>query len=276
MGLLLLAWGAPPLVRYLQNEWVVAHFPPDYYDNPNVRIEVPCPASDDVVVIVAFGQSNSANFAQSHTADTSNSVYNFSAGKCYLAKDPLLGADGGGGSIWIKFAQKLAKKTHKKIVIQSFGIGSTSVTQWADEKALGYLLLYNLSVLKPVYQNVDYFFWVQGERDVWLPPEIYQQNLLKVIGVTKQFHPTSLFALSSTTYCAGLSSASIAAVQKNIPNVAPGVLWLGNTDQFVSAQYRWGDCHLTLQGVDVVVDEFFRHFLMLNPLTGRQNLPPSD
>ena len=270
--LLLSAWGVSHLVQYLHGEWYAARFPADYYDNPDARIEVACPAQKDAIVIVAFGQSNSANYVQYRAVDTTDSVYNFAAGKCYLAKDPLLGADGDRGSLWIKLAQKMAKKSHKKVVIQSFGVGNTSITQWADEKGLGYLLFYNLSALKPVYQNVDYFFWVQGETDVGMTPEIYRQNLLKIISTTKRFYPTSLFALSSTTYCFGKSNTDIAAIQKNIRNVVPSVIWLGDTDQFNSAQYRWDDCHLTLQGVDAVGAEFSQHLLP----TERKNLPISN
>jgi len=51
-----------------------------------------------VMVALVFGQSNAANFGESpHKAR--EGVYNFYQGKLYAAQDPLLGADGNGGSV---------------------------------------------------------------------------------------------------------------------------------------------------------------------------------
>ena len=59
------------------------------------KIEVACPSQDDVTaVLLVIGQSNAANYQGQRQQSQDDRVVNFSAGHCYRAASPLLGADG--------------------------------------------------------------------------------------------------------------------------------------------------------------------------------------
>ncbi len=76
------------------------------------RVEVDCGSfvgdSPDQAVLFVFGQSNSANHAKDRYV-AGNEVVNFNPhdGRCYQAEDPLLGADGSGGSVWGRLGDDL-------------------------------------------------------------------------------------------------------------------------------------------------------------------------
>lgn len=236
------------------------YMPPTLNDiGATKRVEIACPEPSNTLIIVAFGQSNSANYAEQLTEDTASSVFNFYEGKCYIAKDPLLGSSGSGGSLWIKLGSKLAEATNKKVVLVSFGVGGTSVLRWAGKYDLGRFLKQNLYSLKAHYDEIDYFLWVQGEDDQGLDPMQYKNALIDVSTVTKAIFPTSIFGISSTTYCRGIYDQSINDVQRKMGQSGKGMLWLGDTDKYFDSVYRLDDCHFSRQGASVVVKMFFEN-----------------
>ena len=157
------------------NKFILNNFFPDNIQIPkkifvvssNIteKTEVDCPKPEEALVIIGFGQSNSANSVDYNSKSTSNNIFNFYNGKCYIAKDPLLGAEGDKGSIWIPLAQEL-ENLNKKIVLSTFGIGGTKVNHWLDKNNLFQFYKDNLNSLKKIYKNPDILIWIQGESDV--------------------------------------------------------------------------------------------------------------
>ena len=78
-----------------------------------------------VLVALTFGQSNSANHGETpHTSGPG--VLNFYLSKLYAARDPLLGATGGRGSVWTRFGDLvLAGGRYDAVVIAPIGTGSS-------------------------------------------------------------------------------------------------------------------------------------------------------
>ena len=97
------------------------------------RMEVPFTAlnsNKQVMVALAFGQSNSANFGETPKAAKQN-VYNYYEGKLYHAQDPLLGANGIGGSVWTRLGDKLIEhQMYEAVVFIPLGIGATEIARW--------------------------------------------------------------------------------------------------------------------------------------------------
>jgi hypothetical protein len=238
---------------------------PSGYNNPDVykdlykRVEVDCPKSSDSYVLVALGQSNSGNFINKKYTDDSKNIYNFFNDKCYVAEDPILGASGDAGSLWIPFAQKLASITKKKIVLINFSQGGSSVISWNNSEHLGYFLEKGLISIGKNYRHVDSFFWIQGEADHGLNPEQYTQSLTSIIRQTKNKFPDSKFYISDTTYCFNKSDQAIYTAQHTLAKNLPDVFWLGSTDQFQSLQYRWDNCHFNELGVEKVSSMFIEN-----------------
>ena len=233
---------------------------PDVYINTSNNEKVECPNENDAILIVGFGQSNSANHQGQRYESNDNNVLNLYNGNCYLAKDPMLGATENSGSIWIPLASKLAKKTGKKIVLATFGVGGTSVTRWSNDKDLGFFYHQNISSIKTKYKSVNYFLWIQGEQDKGMNPVDYGDNLRKIIQNTKEDFPKSKFMLSATTYCSGNGDAKINLEQKNIAKTIPDVYLMGDTDKYAGHKFRYDDCHLSSIGVEAITSDFIKSF----------------
>jgi hypothetical protein len=174
--------------------------------------------------------------------------------------DPMLGASGHAGSIWIPLANKLANISGKKIILSTFGIGGTSIKRWADHEDLGYFYDQNILSLKQKYNSINFFIWIQGEADIGMSPLAYGEGLRKLINKTKLEFPASKFMLSATTYCGGLDNAQINAEQKNVAKTMADVFLLGDTDKFSELKFRYDNCHLSGVGVEAITLEFIKSF----------------
>lgn len=62
--------------------------------------------NDKALVLLILGQSNAANYA-SKLFSTKNKIYTFYDNEVAQAKDPLKGASGTKGNIWIPFSNEL-------------------------------------------------------------------------------------------------------------------------------------------------------------------------
>src|ERR1043166_1497172 len=82
-------------------------FPP-----PPARVERPCgPVSGKTAIIVVHGQSNAANYGSArHAAREAVDNFDPASGKCFAATDPLLGADGLGGSFATRLGDILIQR----------------------------------------------------------------------------------------------------------------------------------------------------------------------
>ena len=116
--------------------------------------ETACPVQTEKLgVLVAFGQSNSANYAEHlfEPKDLKN-VFNYFKGKCYAARSPLLGADGAKGEWMSLTASNLIKNgVYEKIIIVSSGIGDTSIKRWAKGNDLNRMFIDVISNLSKEY-----------------------------------------------------------------------------------------------------------------------------
>lgn len=213
------------------------------------RREVACPSARKAIVIIGFGQSNSANQAGHRFEQSGSNVVNFFDGKCYIAIDPMLGAAGSGGGVWIPFAEALTDKT---VVLITFGVGSTRVSQWLDSNDLLPFYEENVRKIKSAYPNPDMAVWIQGESDVTTKPRLFEQQLTHWIErVKSDFQKTRLY-LTGTSYCQGRSSANIVNSQKLVSRKF-GATFIGVTDTIKEVKHRYDDCHFSERGIEKLV-----------------------
>lgn len=239
------------------NKFILNNFFPESIQTPkkifvvssNIteRTEVSCPNPEEALVIIGFGQSNSANTVDYKSKIIPNNIFNFYNGKCYIAKDPLLGAQGDKGSIWIPLAKKL-EYLNKKIVLSTFGIGGTKVNHWLDKNNLFQFYKDNLNSLKKIYKNPDILIWIQGESDIQTDINGFNSNLNTWINTLKKDLPSTIIYISGTSYCKGASNHLIVKSQKEISDKLD-VNYIGSTDKFIGLKYRYDNCHLNEKGM---------------------------
>ena len=211
--------------------------------------KIDCPTqTDSTGVILAFGQSNSANHAEyTYKSTELNNVVNYFNGKCYEAQSPLLGASGIDGE-WISLtASKLVDNgIYNKVIVISSGIAGSPISKWSENNELNLMLIKVLNGVSKKY-NITDLIWHQGESDrdnihseLYL---IYFKSLLRSIRNTKIEAPIFISVASICgpdeywTYPNNISKAQVKLVE--LDGVEMGV----NTDEKVPISLRYNLCH---------------------------------
>jgi hypothetical protein len=165
-------------------------------------------------VFVVGGQSNSTSWGEKRQQTTTGQVSNFDGKRWTLAKDPLPGVDGKGGSPWPLFGDALENIYGVPIGIVPVGAGGTSVRQWLPKGQHVHIAASTTRALTQVGENdwvcdgklfdrmvtrmrqlgVGGFramLWHQGESDAHqakgrtLPPDQYQQDMEMIIRTSR-------------------------------------------------------------------------------------------
>ena len=221
------------------------------------KVEIDCPVQGvDTAVIVAFGQSNSANYGQSKVVSRyPESVVNYFGGKCYKAASPLLGATGVGGEFLIPLADTLLQNNaYKTVIIFSAGVGGSSIMQWQKDGDLNKLLLKNLIQLKYTYSPTQ-FVWHQGETDFanQTSEKIYRASFNSLHKSIQKAGFSSPFFISISTKCGNKISWTpnnpISNAQHSLINER-NVFLGANTDLLINDADRATDhCHFSEEGL---------------------------
>lgn len=232
------------------------------------REEIECPIQNERTgVLVAFGQSNSANYA-SHRfmpEDVPN-VINWYNGNCFRAQSPLLGATNTGGE-WISRASEFLVEngTYDEVVVVSLGIGGSPVAAWGAGSELNRRLIETLKEISEIYAVTD-MVWHQGESDLnWgVGQSQYFSTFESLHNSIRTFSIEAPLFISVASYCnGGEYPNNITKAQQDLANRIDGVQLGVNTDLLVTSGMRHDDCHFNLQGQNAAameLAEIISHF----------------
>ena len=223
--------------------------------------------SPKIMVCLAFGQSNAGNYGLgSYECKNKNKIFNFYKGKIYQAKEPLLGPDGAGTSVWTRLADMVIDSgLYTKVLIVPCAIGGTSSQCWVDgdcRKTLDETLKY----LQEQKIPLTHIFWDQGETDNVdkVTKEQYKKNLKAIIKVIRDKQFTAPFFASVTSYFPydntnplGIDS-DITGAQTEVIDEMDDVKYGPNTDSINLAYYRHEAVHFTEKGLDKLALEWYK------------------
>jgi hypothetical protein len=201
------------------------------------------------VVLMIFGQSNSAN-SSAERFDAVPGVYNFNMldGRCYEARDPLLGAGGDGGSAWMPLARLFIERgLASRVVIAPIGLGGSRVIDWTPGGGADGRIRRALMKLVDAELRVDALLWQQGESDHKTSAGEYEQSFLRVVNSIRQLGVDAPIYIARSTYCDGVESSAIRDAQTKLATGHPGLRPGPDTDVLVGAELRNG-CHFTRRG----------------------------
>ena len=239
--------------------------------------EVVCPK--DAIAIGYFGQSNSANYVfprYSHSIPSNLLQFNWSTGRCYEYKEPLLGTDGLGGNTITYFASKLSHQTGKPILIVPFGKGTSSAFDWSN----GALAGHHEAVMKMMAEkklNVVAFFWHQGESGSGAPEnfqfanslnftpeqksrEAYRLFLNKIITKTRAKYPNAHFGIALASMCGGITSKETTEAQRSVAFSNVRNFVSADSDRIVGPINRYDNCHFTIEGSKTLGERYYDSF----------------
>ena len=224
--------------------------------------ETNCP--ENPTTIVTFGQSNSANWMteKSDVPIPSNLYqYDWQSQKCYLYREPLLGANGIGGNVITYTVTKMARNSNQPIVTIAFGVGGTSALNWA----YGDLSQRHQIVMKRIKEaglSPRIFLWHQGEADSKLPEKVYYNALRKVAESTLNNFPESSFGIALATRCNYASGTidpwnNIRSAQKRVSQDLPKSFMSADSDKIFDLETRPDNCHFSAKGASQLGDLYY-------------------
>ncbi len=228
------------------------------YSDTSNKTEVSCPTQDGTTaVFFTFGQSNSANYAERSFDNVDARIINYFRGKCYIAKDPLLGAMGSRGSTWIPMSEKLlADGTYTQIIIVASGIGGVKVEEInRDEEAHG-IVKGALISASANYQITD-FLYHQGESNKYSTESQYTIELRTMINWTTSFSPTARFFVSVASLCHSDPYLQVQNAQRAVVNNV-SIFQGPDTDSIAPMSFRYDGCHLGIISQQLVGEEWGR------------------
>ena len=246
--------------------------------------QVFCPK--DGITLATFGQSNSSNFVRPLSTNSmpDNLIqYDWRSGKCYEYKEPLLGTHGKEGNVITYTAIKIAKNTSKPVIVASFGVGGSSVLEWAYTH-LSYQQDIALSSMKKSGLSPKVFLWHQGESDVrgkgsnpddlknvlsfsypfpedyklGLSKESYADAMQKIVNKTKQYFPDSHFGIALVSGCSVRNSwEPIREAQREIAENNEGAFVSADSDNIYGKSMRYDQCHFSSQGAQELGNQYY-------------------
>ena len=246
--------------------------------------QVLCPKNG--ISLATFGQSNSGNSVKPlSTNEMPKNLfqYDWKTKKCYRYKEPLLGTTGTGGNVITYTAIKIARDTSKPVIVIPFGVGGTSVLEWA----YGYLSYQQDIVLSNIRKSSlspKIFLWHQGENDarvegsspdglkkvhsfkkpqsgdyqLGLSRKSYADALQKVVDKTKQYFPDSYFGIALVSRCSNRNQWDpIREAQQEVANRNDNTFISADSDMIYSEKARWDMCHFSEEGAEELGNQYY-------------------
>jgi hypothetical protein len=232
------------------------------------RETVPCPSpGPGTRVLFVLGQSNAGNHAR--PADPPRApradVLEFRAGRCTVARDPLLGATGRDASPWPALADRIVDAGHaQRVVLVVFAVAGAPIERLAPPGgALSAAWLDEVAALRRQGLTPDAVIWLQGEADHLraTPADRYERGLLDVLNGFRQQGVRAPLYVSVATRCGTpwrpdnpVAQAQAAVVRRDA-QLREGV----NMDRLLSEPaHRYDDCHLARDSVAALADAWLR------------------
>lgn len=201
------------------------------------------------LVMITFGQSNAAN-SGTERFGSSPHVYNLDPldGRCYEARDPLLGASGDGGSPWIPLSQMLIDHgLVDGVVIAPIAVSGSRVADWAPGGSLAPRITRALDALANAGFEPHVLLWHQGEADRGTDPGAYTQSFLRMVAALVSLGVEAPIYVAQATRCGQADDPLIREAQLSLIDRDPHLRAGPNTDLIVGPDVREG-CHLTRLG----------------------------
>jgi hypothetical protein len=256
--------------------------------DPTGREEVSCtgiPRGGLAVILIA-GQSNAANSARSDADgryfSTARPVYNLNIGdgKCYVAKNPLLGSDAAldasGKPIGQSFALPLASALidgglYERVLLVPIAVSGTLIEQWIPSPprtpgaAFFNRFLAAIDLLERTGLRPTFILWHQGEGNSGAPtaldlsssltPDLarattlsWMRNLFHIVAALRDRGVTAPIFVAKATVCGHPKpSAHIRQAQASVVDPAWRILPGPDTDMIGQA-LRSDGCHFSHEG----------------------------
>ena len=230
------------------------------------KTEIACPSQDRMTaVLLLIGQSNAANYQGQRHQSGDDRVINFSAGHCYRAASPLLGADGEWGETWTLLGTKLIQSgLYHTVILIPAAVGGSAIHRWADGGDLNKMMVGVIQAAKMHY-TITGVLLDQGATDFTLrtPEDQYRSDLKSLIDTTRAHGVSAPFFITRCSMGGnGWSEDNpIARAQASLADSQRAIFDGPNTDHDVTPLLdRYDGAHFAASGQEKYTDAWIRLF----------------
>jgi hypothetical protein len=213
-------------------------------------------AGKRTMVVLAFGQSNAANGGETpgggHPA-----TYEFYRGRLYMARDPLLGADGHGGSVWLRLAARaLEAAEFDAVVLVSIAIDTTEIARWAPGGSLHDALIARIGSAQAAGLRFTHLLWHQGEADARLRTDeaAYRASFLAMLAAIRKAGAAAPVYVAVASRCGKVRGYEpVRNAQIGLRDPADRIFGGPDTDALGFGE-RYDGCHFSNEGMEKAAD----------------------
>jgi hypothetical protein len=250
-------------------------------DNEALRANatpIPCEQipRDGLAVLVTAGQSNISNTGAPGDGgklyQPHHRFYNFDRfdGKCYVARNPLLGTAGEGENVAVRLGDELIDRgLAKNVVLVPAAIGGTYVEEWRARGGKYFeVLLSAIAGLRDARLEPTAVLWHQGEYNAFafstsgaedgsllrMTPQLqeagrlsYLRNLLELIAGLRAADVTAPIFVATATLCGSVPDEIIRSAQAAAVSPTLAVFAGPDTDT-IGLALRSDRCHMSAAG----------------------------
>lgn len=225
-------------------------------------------SDDKTMIALAFGQSNAGNYGKNAYTPHNAFVFNFNNGKLYTAKDPLIGTEGKGGSVWTRLGDKLIDSgLYNKVILIPIAAGGSSIERWGSGDCFK-KLQQTLIMLDSLHIRLTHIFWHQGETDNILNSSKakYKENLGAIFQVLRKYQSADFYVSIASYHPVSIAKPLgvdnvIRDAQKEFINENKGVLVGPDTDTLIHAIHRHDSVHFSDFGMSLFTQQWLNAML---------------
>jgi hypothetical protein len=218
-----------------------------------------------VAVVLAIGASNIANEGDPQGCFTpARGVYNFNFldGKCYVAKDPLLGATIDRSNVLTRLGDRMvACGLYDQVLLVPIGYGGTYIVEWAPDGRMHPRLIEALKMLRRARIRPTHILWQQGEAEGNRPCNesdvtSWIENFAKITDIIRARGIKAPIYVAQCTICHGSPCQSIRRAQAAVNRPEHGI-FAGPDLDTIGIDQRWDGCHFSASGMDSAASLWF-------------------
>jgi hypothetical protein len=229
------------------------------------KIEIACPSRDQMTaVLLLIGQSNAANSQGQRHQSGDDRVINFSAGHCYRAASPLLGADGELGETWTLLGTKLIQSgLYRTVILIPAAVGGSVIHRRASGGDLNKMMVAVIQAAKIRYTITEVLL-DQGAADFTrhTPEDQYRSDLKSLIDAIRAQGVSAPFFITRCSVGGGdwVEDNPVAKAQASLADSQRAIFDGPDTDHDVTPLDRYDGYHFAASGQEKYTDAWIHLF----------------
>lgn len=221
------------------------------------REQVDCaeiPRGARTAVLLIFGQSNAGNHGEAPYKSTKTAYnLNFYTGRCFVARDPLLGATGNGGSLGSALAdQLLSDGLFDSVLLVPIAVSASTIEDWAPRGQHHRRLVKALGRIHQAGFGPTHLIWHQGEANTrWnANAAVYTALFHEMLSAIRDQGIKADVFVPLASVCHAAADPITRQGQAALVDPAKGIHPGPDTDT-LDDKFRYDNCHFSTRGMEL-------------------------